>query len=74
MMLSHKQFNNGSKYRGEWVEGELLGLTLSVQRWKDKKTYDNKTGEHTGGQRPMLYTSMLNCFGYHGVQVFKRQE
>ena len=41
----------------------MLGSKSCVQRWKGKKTYDNKTGEHTGGRRPMLYTSKLNNFG-----------
>ena len=36
---------------------------MCVQRWKGKKTYDNKTGEHTGGPRPMFYTSKLINYG-----------
>ena len=48
---------------------------LCVQTWKEKKTYDNKTGEHTGGRRPMFYTSKLHkLISVQGVPVCHRQE
>jgi len=59
----NKQFDNGSKGRGERVEVRVAESKSCVRRWKGKKTYDNKTREHTGGVEGQHFcTSMLNRF------------
>ena len=56
----------------------MLELKSCVQRWKGKKTYDNKTGEHTEGQcfiqvscMPVYFPLEAKCDLCSGMKIAK---